>query len=93
MGECMTFPDTVEEFMDSYKIVDTEHVYTNGTEMVPIFRMKQWFEHRPERKTGKWKWSEDNASWCCSVCGCVFEEIDWKPEYNFCPNCGIRMEI
>lgn len=45
MSECMTFPDTVEEFMDSYKIVDTEQVYTNGTEMVPIYRMRQWFEH------------------------------------------------
>ena len=48
MSECMTFPDTVEEFMDSYKIVDTEQVYTNGTEMVPIYRMRQWFEHEPE---------------------------------------------
>ena len=48
MSECMTFPDTVEEFMDSYKIVDTEQVYTNGMEMVPIYRMRQWFEHEPE---------------------------------------------
>ena len=48
MSECMTFPDTAEEFMDSYKIVDTEQVYTNGTEMVPIYRMRQWFEHEPE---------------------------------------------
>lgn len=45
----------------------------------------------PQRKKGKWIWSEDNASWCCSICGCVFEEIDWKPEYNFCPNCGVEM--
>ena len=48
MSECMSFPDTVEEFMDSYKIVDTEQVYTNGTEMVPIYRMRQWFQHEPE---------------------------------------------
>ena len=41
----MTFPDTVEEFMEMYKVVDEEHVYTNGTELVPIFRMRQWFEH------------------------------------------------
>ena len=54
MSDCMTFPDIVEEFMEQYKIVDTEHVYTNGVEMVPIFRMKQWFEHKPERKKGKW---------------------------------------
>lgn len=41
----MEFPDTVEEFMEQYKIVDTESVYTNGAELVPIFRMMQWFDH------------------------------------------------
>lgn len=41
----MNFPQTVDEFMEQYKIVDREKVYTNGAEMVPIFRMKQWFEH------------------------------------------------
>lgn len=46
-GDVMTFPETVEEFMEEYKIVDTEKVYTNGIELVPIFRMKQWFEHLP----------------------------------------------
>lgn len=46
MADMMTFPDTVEEFMEEYKIVDTEQIYTNGVEMVPIFRMKQWFEHQ-----------------------------------------------
>lgn len=45
MAVMMMFPETVEEFMESYKIVDTDEVYTNGTELVPIFRMKQWFEH------------------------------------------------
>ena len=41
----MTFPNTVEEFMEQYKIVDTEKIYTNGADLVPIFRMLQWFEH------------------------------------------------
>ena len=45
MSDIMTFPKTVEEFMDQYKIVDTEKIYSNGIEFVPIFRMKQWFEH------------------------------------------------
>ena len=45
MGNMMTFPATVEEFMERYKMTDTEHVYSNGTEYVPIYRMKQWFEH------------------------------------------------
>ena len=44
-GDVMLFPKTVEEFMEKYKIIDSEQVYTNGAELVPIFRMKQWFEH------------------------------------------------
>lgn len=31
--------------MEQYKMTDTEHVYSNGTEYVPIYRMKQWLEH------------------------------------------------
>ena len=45
MGEMMTFPASVEEFMEQYKMTDTDNVYSNGTEYVPIYRMKQWFEH------------------------------------------------
>lgn len=45
MNDCMEFPDTVEEYMEQYKIVDTEEVYTNGIALVPVFRMKQWFAH------------------------------------------------
>lgn len=44
-GSCMEFPASVEEFMEQYKIVDSEEIYTNGAELVPIFRMQQWFEH------------------------------------------------
>lgn len=60
MADLMTFPNTVEEFMEQYKIVDTEQVYTNGAELVPIFRMKQWFEHLPtadvrENVHARWK--------------------------------------
>ena len=45
MSDMMTFPATVEEFMEQYKIVDSEKVYTNGADLIPIFRMMQWFEH------------------------------------------------
>lgn len=47
-GDIMTFPDTVEEFMEQYKMVDREQIYSNGCEYVPIFRMKQWFDHKPQ---------------------------------------------
>lgn len=28
--------------------------------------------------------------WKCSECGCIFE--DDEPAYNYCPNCGARMD-
>lgn len=45
MADVMTFPKSVDEFMEQYKLVDEDHVYSNGTAFVPIFRMKQWFDH------------------------------------------------
>jgi len=33
-----------DEFMDQYKI------YGNGTELVPIFRVKQWLEHEAKQR-------------------------------------------
>ena len=86
MADMMTFPETVEEFMEQYKITDTEQVYTNGAELVPIFRMKQWFDHEPERKKGEWidKSGGIDGAWnYCSVCG--EQAIDL---YDFCPYCG-----
>ena len=51
MADMMMFPDTVEEFMEQYKMVDKEQIYSNGIEYVPIFRMKQWFEHVSDTDT------------------------------------------
>jgi hypothetical protein len=42
----MTFPKTFDEFAEEYKIVDSKEVYTNGTELIPIFRVKQWLDHQ-----------------------------------------------
>lgn len=44
-GEMMLFPATVEEFMEQYKVVDRDHALSNGAEFVPVFRMRQWFDH------------------------------------------------
>jgi len=44
----MMFPNTVREFMEQFKMVDTEQIYSNGIEYVPIFRMEQWFAHQPD---------------------------------------------
>ena len=94
MADMMTFPDTVEEFMEQYKITDTEQIYTNGTELVPIFRMRQWFDHKPEHKTGRWMFGFNNQYlqkyYYCSNCGCRKYEEEEPSDY-FCSNCGADM--
>ena len=54
MGEKMQFPATVEEFMQQYKIIDTEQIYSNGMELVPIHRMRQWFDHIADAQPATW---------------------------------------
>ena len=44
-GDCMTFSKTIEEFIEQYSFTDKEQVYTNGAELIPVFRVKQMLEH------------------------------------------------
>ena len=45
MGECMSFPEKPEEFIKQYMFKDTEEIYTNGSELIPVFRVNQMIEH------------------------------------------------
>ena len=92
------FPATVEEWMESNKIVDTEHIYTNGSEMVPIFRMRQWFQHvatiKP-RPRGRWinhRKDRGHNIADCDKCGGTLQWLDPDERPNFCPNCGADMK-
>lgn len=44
-GEIMEFPNTFDEFVKEYGFKDKEEVYTNGSELIQVFRVKQWLEH------------------------------------------------
>ena len=45
MNDMMTFPETWEEYEKQYGFADDEEVYTNGSRLIPSFRVKQWLEH------------------------------------------------
>ena len=44
-GEQMDFPNTFDEFAKDYGFKDKDEVYTNGSELIQVFRVKQWLEH------------------------------------------------
>lgn len=67
-------------------------------------RLKTWLDRVPNalvrtHYTGTWErrinttFSADFTfdEWFCSCCGCVCEDADEKPTYNFCPYCGADM--
>jgi hypothetical protein len=41
MADMMIFPKTIQEFIKEYSFKDTEEIYTNGSELIPVFRMEQ----------------------------------------------------
>ena len=94
MGEIMQFPETVEEFMQQYKITDSEQIYTNGAELVPIFRMQQWFKAHKQR----WipcseRMPEKNDQWvlCLCVSGAIevlkFDYTMWNWDAQYPGRC------
>ena len=108
MADSMTFPEIFEEFAEAYKIVDSKEVYTNGTELIPIFRVKQWLEHQGEKEVKHGYWKDrygnkyDNHLYECSVCGKepLYEFYSNELQQtktrqvlsNSCPHCGAKMD-
>ena len=45
MADIMEFPKTMQEFVESYSFIDIDEVYTNGSMLVPTFRVEQAIEH------------------------------------------------
>ena len=37
-------------------------------------------------------WALDDYYYTCSACGEDYNTIDGTPDYNFCPNCGAKMD-
>ena len=56
MGEIMEFPETIEEFIEQYSFKDEKQIYTNGSVLLPVFRVKQMIDHYFPR---------DNLSYNC----------------------------
>ena len=51
MNEQMEFPETFEKFAEQYGFNDDKKVYTNGSDLIQIFRVKQWLEHDNKLRT------------------------------------------
>lgn len=92
MAEIMEYPKTPNEFIERYSFKDSEEIYTNGSKLIPVFRVEQMLEHyyKPlkEKATPKKPIYEDfeeneigemipNIA-KCPTCGCEFAFGKWN---------------
>lgn len=97
MADCMSFPETPLEFLKLCEFKDEKEIYTNGSMLIPTFRVEQMIEHYfnststadvQEVRHGKWI---DNAKDVyfensfvrkhCSECGDEPEYREGKNSY------------
>lgn len=45
MGENMNYPENPIDFIKQYSFSDKQRVYTNGSELISVFRVGQMLEH------------------------------------------------
>lgn len=94
MGDIMTFPKRWEDFLHDYEFEDARRIYTNGSRLIPSFRVKQMMEHYAPVVHGRWEakgYVCGESEFECSVC----HKTEWRTSisrFRWCPFCGARMD-
>jgi len=52
-GDVMTYPNNWWTFVQQYQFADKDEVYTNGSMLIPSFRVRQMVEHYFGGEVGK----------------------------------------
>ena len=59
MADVMNFPKRWEDFLHDYEFEDARRIYTNGSRLIPSFRVKQMMEHYAPVRHGRWIFGKD----------------------------------
>ena len=98
MADMMNFPKRWEDFLHDYEFEDARRIYTNGSRLIPSFRVKQMMEHYAPVRHGRWieptRLYYGAKQYECSLC---YLDKFWKKheiteKYPCCPNCGAIMD-
>lgn len=66
-------------------------IYQRGNN--PIIECSHFVDQSKEKGHGKWLLANDGDGKVCSICGTDYCDLVLPVlEWNFCPNCGAKME-
>lgn len=89
--EAMEFPDDWKEFIHQYEFADKEEVYTNGSMLIPSFRVEQMVEHyfgsKECEQVRRGTKPDGTPRWRCSICDYGLGDDRW----SYCPKCGAKI--
>ena len=90
MADMMNFPKRWEDFLHDYEFEDARRIYTNGSKLIPSFRVKQMMEHYAPVRHGRW----ENITGGMVILGDCSECKVRQPVIgtNYCKNCGTIMD-
>ena len=90
MADMMNFPKRWEDFLHDYEFEDARRIYTNGSKLIPSFRVKQMMEHYAPVRHGRW----ENITGGMVILGDCSECKVRQPVIgtNYCKNCGAKMD-
>lgn len=90
MADMMNFPKRWEDFLHDYEFEDARRIYTNGSKLIPSFRVKQMMEHYAPVRHGRW----ENITGGMVILGDCSECKVRQPVIgtNYCKNCGAIMD-
>ena len=90
MADMMNFPKRWEDFLHDYEFEDARRIYTNGSKLIPSFRVKQMMEHYAPVRHGRW----ENITGGMVTLGDCSECKVRQPVIgtNYCKNCGAIMD-
>lgn len=90
MADCMMFPNDWHDFIKDYSFIDSEQVYTNGSELIQVFRVIQLIEHLLKEQEAKNVVNMTLSKDCfliasCPKCNALLTRVEHK---NYCGYCG-----
>lgn len=101
MASCMSFPETPLEFLKLCEFKDEKNIYTNGSMLIPTFRVEQMIEHyfnststadvQEVVRCKDCKWLNKTKMICMNKNNRVFNTGKTVYSNNFC-NYGAKMD-